>query len=96
MAISVVDDDLPAENLEVSVARRLTLSQMRKRKLLSAPELAKLSGVGVSTIRDIEVRRKHPRLSTIKRLAAALDVQPEEIDWPGNPLELEDGPADSG
>ncbi len=92
MGISAVDLPAPSaeyDNGELDVARRPTLSQLRKRQLLSATELAERSGVGLSTIRDIEVRGRRPRLATIRRLCEALGVAPDAVDWPGNPLELD-------
>ncbi len=71
--------------VEVLVAGKPTLRQARIGKLLSANELGKLAGVAASTVLDIEAGAK-PRLSTIRKLAKALDVAPTDIDWPGDPL----------
>lgn len=71
--------------VEGIVAGKPTLRQARVSKLLSANELGKLAGVAASTVLDIEAGAK-PRLSTIRKLAHALEISPTEIDWPGDPL----------
>ena len=71
-----------------TVARRPTLEQMRRRRLLTATALAKKAGVAVTTVRGIE-RGATPRFETIRVLSAALDCRPEDIDWPDNPLGLD-------
>jgi DNA-binding Xre family transcriptional regulator len=67
------------------MANKPTLAQLRIQKLLSAYELAKKAEVAASTILDIENGAK-PRLSTIRKLSTALECQPSDIDWPGDPL----------
>lgn len=70
---------------ESSVARRLTLTQMRRRRLLSMTELAKRATVATSTVMAIE-KGATPRLSTIGKLSVALECDPTDIAWPGDPL----------
>jgi len=82
VAALAVDFDTIAEN---SVPRRLTLTQMRRRKLLSMTELGKQAGVAASTIMAIE-KGAHPRLSTIGKLSRALECEPTDVAWPGDPL----------
>lgn len=55
------------------------LRETRKRKLLTQEELAERSGVGVATIIRIERDQVEPRGSTIRKLAAALEVDPAEL-----------------
>ena len=55
------------------------LREMRKRKLLTQEQLAERSGVGVATIIRIERNQVEPRGSTIRKLAAALEVDPAEL-----------------
>lgn len=51
------------------------LSNNRKSKKMTLKELASLSGVGPSTISDIETgKAKHPRMDTLEKLAKALDI----------------------
>lgn len=84
MAAATFDYDIIAGD---AVARRLTLGQMRRRKLLSANELGKHAKVAASTILAIEAGAK-PRLRTIDKLSKALGCEPDEIEWPGDPLGL--------
>ena len=58
-----------------------TLREARLAKFISQEDLAKKSGVGRSTVATIEGGTP-PRLRTARLLAAALGVEPGEIDWP--------------
>jgi transcriptional regulator with XRE-family HTH domain len=62
--------------MEVNVER---LKELRRNRVLSLRELEKRSGVSYNTIWRIEDGRQgaHPR--TVRRLAAALDVEPSEL-----------------
>jgi DNA-binding XRE family transcriptional regulator len=55
------------------------LKELRRRRVLSMRELEELSGVSHNTIWRIEAGRQgaHPR--TIRKLAEALGVEPEEL-----------------
>ena len=55
------------------------LRDLRKRALLTQKELADKSGVGVTTIIRIERNQVEPQGSTIRKLAEALSVAPEEL-----------------
>ena len=55
------------------------LRDLRKRALLTQRELAAESGVGVTTIIRIERNQVEPHGRTIRRLAEALEVAPEEL-----------------
>jgi transcriptional regulator with XRE-family HTH domain len=55
------------------------LRDLRKRALMSQRELAKRSGVGVTTIVRIERNQVEPHGSTIRKLAEALSVKPYEL-----------------
>ncbi len=55
------------------------LRDLRKRALLTQKELADKSGVGVTTIIRIERNQVEPQGSTIRKLASALSVAPEEL-----------------
>ena len=55
------------------------LRDLRKRKLLTQEQLAARSGVGIATIVRVERNQVEPRGSTIRKLAEALDVEPEEL-----------------
>jgi transcriptional regulator with XRE-family HTH domain len=66
------------EGKEVNVqALGTRLQQTRKRKVLSQEELAAAAGVPVVTISRIENgHAANPRPSTVRKLAAALGVEP--------------------
>jgi transcriptional regulator with XRE-family HTH domain len=53
------------------------LRDLRKRSLLTQRQLADKSGVGVTTL--IERNQVEPQGSTIRKLAGALSVAPEEL-----------------
>ena len=55
------------------------LRDLRKRKLLTQEQLADCSGVGIATIVRVERNQVEPRGSTIRKLAEALNVEPEEL-----------------
>jgi transcriptional regulator with XRE-family HTH domain len=52
---------------------------VRQRKLLTQAELAQQSGVTEVTINRLENGQHQARYSTIKRLAEALGVDPQEL-----------------
>jgi transcriptional regulator with XRE-family HTH domain len=58
------------------------LKEIRLKKFLSQPELSKMTKMAVSTINRIEQGKQMPQLRTIRKLANALGVQPEEIEFP--------------
>lgn len=58
---------------------RIRLAEIRKRRLLTQRELAERAGMTEATINRIERGVHEPRISTVRRLAAALDVDPEEL-----------------
>lgn len=55
------------------------LRDLRKQKLLTQEQLADRSGVGIATIVRVERNQVEPRGSTIRKLADALNVEPEEL-----------------
>jgi transcriptional regulator with XRE-family HTH domain len=55
------------------------LRDLRKRRLLTQQQLAQRSGVGIATIVRVERNQVEPQGSTIRKLAEALDVEPEEL-----------------
>ena len=60
----------------------IRLREWRERRLMTQRELAVRAGVTAATINRIERAVHRPRLSTIRRLAAALDVDPDLlVDW---------------
>ena len=57
------------------------LQKLRQKVALTQQELAERSGLHRNTIVAAEKGRR-PRPSTIRRLARALKVKPEVIEWP--------------
>ena len=58
-----------------------TLRDIRTEKALSQAELAEKAKISERTLSRIELRHTSPRPSTRRRIAAALGVKPEEIEW---------------
>jgi transcriptional regulator with XRE-family HTH domain len=52
----------------------LRIRQLRERKGVSLRALARSAGIGAATLSRIECGEANPRLSTLLRLADALDV----------------------
>ena len=55
------------------------LAEWRRRRALAQRDLAAASGVGASTVNRIEKGHQAARPSTVRRLAAALGVDPAEL-----------------
>lgn len=55
----------------------IDLEKVRKEKRLTQKELARLSGIAQSTISAIENNTVSPRLLTVSKLAAALQIAPQ-------------------
>jgi transcriptional regulator with XRE-family HTH domain len=56
------------------------LRHARRRAALTQGELADKSGVGITTITRIESGHiTEPRVSTLRRLANALDIEPRDL-----------------
>jgi transcriptional regulator with XRE-family HTH domain len=63
---------------------RENLREARRRAALTQGELAQKAGVGVTTIVRIETGEiTEPRVSTLRKLAQALGVEPRDLlqDW---------------
>lgn len=56
----------------MDVADRIT--ELRKERGLSTNRLAKMAGIGQSTLREIEHRIKSPTVATIERICLALGI----------------------
>lgn len=55
------------------------LKQLRERNLLTQAELGSAAGVSRDQVSRIERDEVDPRFSTIRKLAAALEVDPREL-----------------
>ena len=58
-----------------------TLKELRRERFLSQEDLAKESGVAAVTVNRLENGKQQPTFKTIRRLAAALKVEPGRIDF---------------
>jgi transcriptional regulator with XRE-family HTH domain len=58
-----------------------TLIDWRNKKALSHRDLAQVSGVALSTISHIESGKHKATFVTRRKLASALGLKPEEIDF---------------
>ena len=57
-----------------------TLRELRLANLLTQRELARAARVTQKTIVDLELGRVEPHQSTMRKIAAALGIEPLEID----------------
>ena len=55
------------------------LRELRVERALTLRALAEESGVSFDTINKLELGQRPARLSTIRKLAGALDVEPKEL-----------------
>jgi transcriptional regulator with XRE-family HTH domain len=62
--------------MEVDMAR---LRELRRRRVLTLEELAEKAGVGRNTVWRLEHGLMGAQPRTIRKLARALDVEPEEL-----------------
>ena len=56
----------------------IALREARIRKLLTVRGLAKLADISPVTLQDIEAGRRTPQPGTLRKLAAALELDPGE------------------
>ncbi len=55
------------------------LKEIRTRRFLTQEELAERAGVSPATIVRVERNQAEPHISTMRKLARALDVDPTEL-----------------
>lgn len=58
---------------------KIKLREVRERELLTQEELAQRAGMTQTTISALELGKQEARISTVRRLAAALGVEPKEL-----------------
>jgi transcriptional regulator with XRE-family HTH domain len=58
---------------------RLKLREVREQRFVTQAELAERTGMSRATLSRLESGLQRPRISTVRRIAAALGVQPEEL-----------------
>ncbi|MDP4279673.1 MAG: helix-turn-helix transcriptional regulator [Dehalococcoides mccartyi] len=59
----------------------MKLKELRLSKFLSQADLAKSAGMTKETIGRLETGKHKPNFVTIRKLATALEVKPEEIEF---------------
>jgi transcriptional regulator with XRE-family HTH domain len=70
------------------------LRQVRERLFVTQAELAARTGIAEATLSRIENGLQRPRISTVRKIAEALGVRPDElIDWEAEPESGEAGKA---
>jgi len=57
------------------------LRAWRVYRLLSQRELAKISGLNKATVMSLENDQYRANFGTVRKLAAALKIEPEELAW---------------
>ena len=55
------------------------LRQLREERALRQEDLAELAGVGKNTINRLERNKTEPHMTTVRKLASALQVDPREL-----------------
>jgi transcriptional regulator with XRE-family HTH domain len=55
------------------------LKTLRIRRALTQEELAERAGLSKNAVNRLEVDKAEPRMSTLRKLAQALDVDPSEL-----------------
>ncbi len=58
----------------------VSLREARIRRLLSMRALAERAGVALNTVQFAESGRQVPRFASMRRIAAALEMEPTDID----------------
>jgi len=70
------------------------LRQVRERLFVTQAELAERTGISEATLSRIENGLQRPRISTVRKIADALGVRPEElVDWDAAPEDGQTGKA---
>lgn len=55
------------------------LKALRIRRALTQEELAQIAGLSKNAVNRLEVGKAEPRMSTLRKLAKALNVDPSEL-----------------
>jgi len=75
------------------MAMKIRLRDVRTRKFLTQDELAERTGLTKATISRLENGLQDARIPTVRRLAAALDVEPAELLAVDEPADAATGQA---
>ena len=58
-----------------------TLREIREKRAISLKQLFKMTGISIATISQIENKKRKARHITRQKIAAALNLKPEDIDF---------------
>jgi len=58
-----------------------TIKGLRESRLLTQAELASSAGISVSNLSRLENNKQRPEFRTLKKLAKALKVKPEDVQF---------------
>lgn len=78
-AMAALEDVGPAEDSADTLLRHGMMKAIRKQRGLTQAALAEAAGVAQGFLSEIEAGRKKASPDTLTRIAAALDVPPEQI-----------------
>jgi len=59
-----------------------TVQECRRRRYLSQRELAQAAGISPSAVAQIETGHHSPHPRTRRKIAEALGISPDDIEWP--------------
>ena len=65
----------------VSIKLMSTLREIREKRAISLKQLFKMTGISIATISQIENKKRKARHITRQKIAAALNLKPEDIDF---------------
>lgn len=78
-------DDPPVDPLDPSASSTHSLREWRIAQGMTQQQVAFASGLGITTVRDIERERRTPSIITARKLVRALGITLEQVRWPGEP-----------
>ena len=79
MSTQGFDIVLPMTEYDTDVVKLPRLRSVRERQALNQRELARMAGLTPATLSRIEAGIQEPYSSTIRKLAAALNVKPADL-----------------
>jgi transcriptional regulator with XRE-family HTH domain len=70
----------------MNTAERIIL--LRTKKNYSTNKLAQLAGIGQATLRDIEIGKKNPNVTTLEKICQALEISLAEFFTDAKPVSV--------
>ena len=59
----------------------MKLKELRVKAILSQEDLGRIAGISPATVNRLEKGKQKPHFKTIRKLAKALGVEPEDIEF---------------